>query len=135
MGNAAKLVGMVALIPVGFVGFGFPGAVVALAATALLHYAATAVGAQRHKIACLGQDLRLSCLVVLTIAGGLAAAHWIAPLVRALGLRPAKLGTFFELVLISVAASLAWGYAFLLHRRRWLRREQSDMTTKEAHRA
>lgn len=131
IGTAAKLVGMVALIPVGFIEFGFPGAVVALATTTLLHYTASAVGARRHKIACLGQDLQLSCLVVLTTAGGLAVGHWLAPGVRALGLRPAKLGTFIELVLISVTASLPWGYAFLLHRRRWSRGEASDMPAKE----
>ena len=131
VGNAAKLVGMVALIPLGFVGFGFPGAVVGFAAAELLHYATTAVGAQRRKVACLRQDLRFSWLVVVTTAGGLAVAHWLAPLVRGLGLRPAKLGTFLELLIVALTASVAWGYAFRLHRRRWTRSERPTVVAEE----
>jgi O-antigen/teichoic acid export membrane protein len=116
-GNAAKLLGMVLLIPIGFASFGFPGAVVALASTELLHYLMTAVGVERRRVACLGQDVGLTALVLLTSALGLAVARFLAPAVRALGLRPAKLGTLLELVLITTTASAAWGYAYLLHRR------------------
>ncbi len=117
-GNGAKLVGMALLIPIGFAGFGFPGAVAALAASEVFHYAATAVGVRLRRIGCLGQDLRLTGLLVASCVAGLAVARWIAPALRALELRPAKLGTFLELVLISVSASAAWGLAFLRHRRR-----------------
>jgi O-antigen/teichoic acid export membrane protein len=117
-GNAAKLIGMVLLIPVGYAGFGFPGAVSALAGTELLHYGATAFGARRRRVACLGQDLRLTGLLLATTAVGLAVAHFGAPVLRSLGVRPAKLGTFLELLLISVSAGAAWGYAFLRHRGR-----------------
>jgi O-antigen/teichoic acid export membrane protein len=120
-GNAAKLVGMVLLIPLGYSTFGFPGAVAALASTELLHYTATAVGAHRRKVACVSQDLWFTGLVLLTTAAGLAVARWIAPAVRSIGFRPAKIGTFLEFVLITTTASLAWGYAYWLHRRHWSR--------------
>ena len=120
-GNAAKLVGMVLLIPLGYSSFGFPGAVVALAGTELLHYAATTVGAYRRRVACLSQDARFSGLVLLTIALGLAVAHFVPPAIHALGLRPAKLGTLLELVAITTCASAIWGYAYWLHRQHWSR--------------
>jgi O-antigen/teichoic acid export membrane protein len=116
-GNAAKLVGMVLLIPAGFASFGFPGAVVALASAELLHYLVTAVGAERRQVACLGQDVGFTLLVLLTSALGLGVARFVSPAVRALGLRPAKLGTLLELVVISTAAGAAWGYAYVRHRR------------------
>ena len=120
-GNASKLVGMVLLIPLGYSGFGFPGAVVALACTELLHYAGTTLGAYRSKVACLGQDARFSGLVLLTAGAGLAVAHFVAPAIRAIGFRPAKLGTLAELLIITLAAGSAWGYAYLMHRRHYRR--------------
>ena len=130
VGNAVKLVGMVLLIPIGYSRFGFPGAVVALASTELLHYGATTLGAYRRKVACLGQDMRLSGLLLLTIGAGLAVGHFIAPAIRAIGLRPAKLGTLLELLIISLGASVAWGYAYWLHRRRWSRSGENAMAPK-----
>ena len=135
IGNAAKLVGMAALIPVGFIGFGFPGAVVALATADLVHYSASAIGARWRKVGCLSQDLRFSSLLVMTVAGGLAVAHWLAPAVRTLELRPVQLGTFLELLIIAVAASAPWGYAFLLHRRRWRHTASSPIVAEEAQHA
>lgn len=116
-GNAAKLVGMVALIPIGYSSFGFPGAVAALASTELLHYLTTSTGAWRHKVACLGQDLRFSGLVFLTTAVGLATAHWLTPPLRALDLGHARVNAFLECLVITVSASLAWGGVFWWHRR------------------
>jgi len=134
-GNAAKLGGMVLLIPLGYSGFGFPGAVVALATSELLHYTATAVGAYRSKVACLGQDLKFSGMVLVTAGAGLGVAHWIAPGIRAMGLRPAKLGTLVEFLSITLTASAAWGYAFWLHRRRWSRTGEPATTPEVPFRA
>jgi O-antigen/teichoic acid export membrane protein len=119
IGNAAKLVGMVVLIPVGYHGFGFPGAVVALASSELFHYGTSAFGAHRRKISCLGQDAGFTAVVLASSALGLAAARWLAPAVHALALRPAKLGMVIELCVTSLAASLVWAYAYWMHRHRW----------------
>jgi O-antigen/teichoic acid export membrane protein len=124
VGNAAKLVGMVALIPVGYHFFGFPGAVVALASSELLHYGASAIGVRRRRISCLGQDAGFTAVVLATTVLGLAVARWVAPAVHGLGLRPAKLAAVLELGIISVVASAAWAYAYWMHRHHWSRVEE-----------
>ena len=117
-GNAAKLVGMLALIPIGYIRFGFPGAVVGFAGSELLRYTTSVVGAHRHKVACLGQDLKLSALVIATSGVGLLAARWFGPPLRALAQHPARAGTFLEGLAIALCVSIVWGCVFLFDRSR-----------------
>lgn len=112
IGNVAKLIGMVTLIPLGYSHWGFPGAVVALASTELLHYATSVTGAHRHKVSCFGQDMTLSALVVVTSGAGLLAARWIGPLLQSLALRPAKLGVFLEGVAIAICVGVGWACVY-----------------------
>ena len=111
-GNAAKLVGMVALIPIGYSAYAFPGAVAGLASTEVLHYLTTLVGARRHKVACLGQDMILSALVLLTSSVGLLVARWLGPLVQSAAFHPARLGALLEGLAIAICVGAGWACAF-----------------------
>jgi O-antigen/teichoic acid export membrane protein len=79
-GNAAKVAGIVALIPAGFALAGFPGAVVGYVCAELLRYAAVATGAQRAGFGRLAGDLGFTAWVAAVGACGAAAssAHVLA---------------------------------------------------------
>ncbi len=112
IGNAVKLAGMVVLIPVGYARWGFPGAVVGLASTELLRYVASVVGARRRGVACLGQDLALSGLVLVTSLVGMLAARWIATSLHSVVFRPAKLGVLIEGLVITVCVGAGWACVY-----------------------
>jgi len=112
MGNAAKLAGMVVFIPLVYARLGFPGAVLGLASTELVRYVTSMVGARRCGVACLGQDLALTVLVVLTSTVGLLVARWIGPFLHALAIRPAKIGVLLEGLAITVCVGAGWACAY-----------------------
>jgi O-antigen/teichoic acid export membrane protein len=116
-GNAAKLVGMLILIPLGYARYGFPGAVAGFAASEVLRYTTSVVGSRRHKVACLGQDLRLTLLTIATSAVGLLTARIIAPLLDPIPFRPAKLGVFLEGLCVALTVSIGWAWIYLRNRR------------------
>jgi O-antigen/teichoic acid export membrane protein len=116
-GNAAKLIGMLFLIPLGFSSYSFPGAVAGFAASELLRYTTSVIGSRRYKVACLGQDLRLTTLTIVTSATGLLTAHLVAHPLRSIHLRPAKLGIFLEGLCIALAVSVGWAWMYLRSRR------------------
>jgi O-antigen/teichoic acid export membrane protein len=111
-GNAAKLVGMLVLIPLGFSRYGFAGAVAGFAASELFRYTTSVVGSRRHKVACLRQDLYLTSLVMVTSAIGLLAAHVVLPRLSSTAL-PAKVGVFLAGLCIAVAVSVGWAWVYL----------------------
>jgi O-antigen/teichoic acid export membrane protein len=115
-GNAAKLIGMVVLIPIGFIHFGFPGAVLAFAGSEILRYATSVVGARRFRVACFGQDMALTALVAGTSTLGLLAAHGLKRWLGPIAFHPAKLGNFLQGLGIAVCVSFAWAVAFLVQR-------------------
>jgi len=116
-GNAAKLIGMLFLIPLGFSSYSFPGAVAGFAASELLRYTTSVIGSRRYKVACLGQDLRLTTLTIVTSAAGLLTAHLVAHPIHSIHLRPAKLGIFLEGLCIALAVSVGWAWMYLRSRR------------------
>jgi O-antigen/teichoic acid export membrane protein len=116
-GNAAKLIGMLFLIPLGFSSYSFPGAVAGFAASELFRYTTSVIGSRRYKVACLGQDLRLTTLTIVTSAAGLLTAHLVAQPLRSIHLRPAKLGIFLEGLCIALAVSVGWAWMYLRSRR------------------
>ncbi|MFM9995280.1 MAG: oligosaccharide flippase family protein [Phycisphaerales bacterium] len=83
--NAAKLAGMIVLIPVGYRLGGFPGAVGAFAATEGVRYAASTLLARRLGLRAWAQDLGHSLVVVAASGAGYGLA-WAA---AAYGLGPA----------------------------------------------
>ena len=91
---------------------------VGFAGSELLRYATSVMGARRHKVAGLAQDLGLSALVLSTSGLGLLAARWLAPPLRAIAWRPAKLGTFLEGLGIAMCVSVGWGVAYFRYRQR-----------------
>jgi O-antigen/teichoic acid export membrane protein len=115
-GNAAKLVGMLILIPLGFSRYSFPGAVAGFAASELFRYATSVVGSRRYKVACLGQDLGLTLVTVSTSAVGLLTGRMVAPLLNSIQFRPAKLGVFLEGLCIALAVSAGWAWLYLRDR-------------------
>jgi O-antigen/teichoic acid export membrane protein len=87
--SAAKLVGMVALLPLGFHLAGFPGALAALVLSEALKYLAAVVGLARRGMRGLAMDTLLSASIAVVAAAALltghaAAARW-----------PGKLPGFF----------------------------------------
>jgi O-antigen/teichoic acid export membrane protein len=126
VGNAAKLVGMLLLIPLGYARFGFPGAVVGFAGSECLRYAFSVLGARAHKVSCFGQDLELSAFVTVTSGVGLVSARWIASFLNSHYLRPAKIGSAVEVLVIALCVSVGWLLAYL--RGRSLQEKQIEMS-------
>jgi len=117
--SAAKLLGMLALIPLGYALGGFTGAVAGLAASEVLKYAVSAFAVARAGLKGWPQELRLTGWVLAT--GGLGwlsasfAAHegW------------SRLGTA---AIVFVVVTLAWaplGFSFLSRYRSGLRVESA----------
>lgn len=103
-GNAAKLVGMVALIPLGYAMYGFGGAVGGLVVSEALKYATSVVGVRRFGLNALGRDL----LVLVGAAASGAAALWLDRELVAAGV-PAVARLF----IVSAAVTVAWTPALL----------------------
>ena len=68
--NFGKLVGMVALIPLGYAVAGFPGALVAYAASGLFRYVVFTTGVYRHGLRTLSQDLGMGAVVAVAALAG-----------------------------------------------------------------
>ncbi|HET6582597.1 MAG TPA: oligosaccharide flippase family protein [Nannocystaceae bacterium] len=96
-GSGAKLVGMIAFIPVGFHVAGFPGALVGYAAAELLRYAVSVGAATRAGLRSWPQDIAMSSVVAVSaLAGWLGAkAAADAPIV-------------IEALVVFVVVSLVW---------------------------
>jgi O-antigen/teichoic acid export membrane protein len=97
--NALKLGGILALVPLGFWLYGFPGAIGGFAVSETLRYAVCAVGAQRQGLPGAGGDLVASGLVAVALGCGLWASFAIG---EAGGERLARLAGAVG------AATLAW---------------------------
>jgi len=76
MNSAAKLVGMLALIPLGYAAGGFPGAVAGLAASELLKYAASSFAIARAGLKGWPQEWRLTFWVLATSGLGWLASSF-----------------------------------------------------------
>jgi O-antigen/teichoic acid export membrane protein len=116
MGSAAKLLGMLVLIPLGYMGFGFPGAVVAFASSELLHYTVSILGSLRHKMGNLGRDLALSAWVMLTAGGGLLVARWFNPHFGVTVWHNVRLGLFLKGLAVALFVSIGWGCIYVFNR-------------------
>jgi O-antigen/teichoic acid export membrane protein len=98
-GNATKLVGILAFVPLGYWLYGFPGAIGGFVASEVPRYAVCAAGAHRQGLPCIGGDLLASALVAVAAACGLYASFAIGQTGG---------GTLERLVGGVLAASLAW---------------------------
>jgi O-antigen/teichoic acid export membrane protein len=99
IGHAAKLVGMVALMPLGFYVAGFPGALLGFVASELLRYGASATAAYQLKLPALRQDLGFTGVV----AGSSAASWFVARLLEGAGMH-----TIVQALAVFVVATLCW---------------------------
>jgi O-antigen/teichoic acid export membrane protein len=115
LGSAAKLFGMVVLIPLGMAWFGFPGAIGAFAASELLTYAVMVTAAARLKLKDSRIDVQLSLFVALTAAAGFATGKLTEPWMGSL---PPRVAAFCEGALMFVVVSAGWGYWFFTRRAR-----------------
>ena len=77
-GNACKLVGILAFVPLGYWLHGFPGAISGFVASETLRYAACAMGAHRRGLPCAGGDLLATALVAAAAGCGFYASIAIA---------------------------------------------------------
>jgi O-antigen/teichoic acid export membrane protein len=97
--SAAKLVGMLALIPLGYAFYGFPGAVAGLAASEVFKYAVSAFAVARAGLSGWPQELRLTGWVLLTAGLGWALSSIAAG---------SGWGRFPAAGLVFVVVTLAW---------------------------
>ncbi len=98
-GNAAKVLGMVAFIPLGFHFGGFPGALAGLAGSDLAKYLTVAIGAAVARLGGFAGDVLLTALVAGTSTLGIAAGRLlVAP-------RAPEIAT---LAISFAAAALPW---------------------------
>lgn len=109
-GHAAKVFGMLTLLPLGFALGGFFGAIVGLAGSQVLLYVTTAFGAHRAGVSGFRTDLIMTAgaaaaVVAGVLAAGQATARDVAPLLC--------------IVVAGTAAMLVWlpfSYGLLLRR-------------------
>jgi O-antigen/teichoic acid export membrane protein len=115
-GSAAKLVGMVILIPAGMALHGFPGAVAGFAASEIFRYAVSLVGASRSRLRGYRQDLVASVLIAATTLAGLLTRATVR---RFTPVDPTtRWGAFFEGTAILLVVSAAWSAIFLTYQKR-----------------
>ena len=98
-GNAARVAGMAVFIPIGFAWLGFPGAILGLSASVVLHYALVVFAAHRHGLPTLGLDLLPTILVAASGLGG----YGLEVLMRDAGAAP-----ILRLFATSALVTMAW---------------------------
>lgn len=115
LASVGKLLGMIALIPLGLALWGFPGAVVGFASAEFIPYGVLVTTATRLKLKECRSDLTLSLFVTVTaLVGyftGRLAESWGS------GFAP-KLASFLAGVLVFLVESASWGYLFHAQRLR-----------------
>lgn len=74
-GNVLKLMGMLTMVPLAFMQFGFGGAIAAYAASELWRYLFSTVLAHRRGLNPVPQDLRNTGMLVVAASSGWAATH------------------------------------------------------------
>ena len=112
LNSAAKLLGMLALIPLGFAVGGFPGAVAGLAASELLRYATSSYAVARAGIRAWPQESMLTLWVLATSGMGWMASSF------ALSQHGSRYGAA---ALVFVVVTLAWapiGFSLLREKAR-----------------
>ncbi len=114
--SSAKLVAMVALIPTGYLQFGFPGAVAGFAGAELFSYLASLVGLARAGVSGLLVNASLSALVLATTVAGDFLRWPVRQLVQRVGL-PYRATAFVEGMLLVLAISSVWAAAYFGYRR------------------
>jgi O-antigen/teichoic acid export membrane protein len=115
-GSAAKLVGMVVLIPAGMAIHGFPGAIAGFAASEIFRYGISVLGASRSRLRGYRQDLVASALIAATTLVGLLTR---ASVRRFTSVDPTtRWGALLEGTSILVVVSAAWSIVFLAYKRR-----------------
>jgi O-antigen/teichoic acid export membrane protein len=107
--NAAKVAGMVVLLPVGFHLGGFPGALVGLAVSDVFKYVVSAIAAVRVGIPAWRQDLVLSAGIALIAAAGLAVLKVV---------HSRELHAFLAGTIAFVVVSAGWGLVYWVRKRR-----------------
>jgi len=117
--NMAKVIGMAVLIPVGFMTWGFTGAIVGFAAADVFKYVVSATATTRHRIGTWAQDFALTAGVLLAAVPGLG----VHELARSQGLHPLPEG-----LLILLVVSVFWGLIFLVYRKRKKERKEGQPT-------
>jgi O-antigen/teichoic acid export membrane protein len=124
-GSAAKLLGMVILIPVGLALYGFPGAVGGFAVSELFRYVVSLVGAHGSRLRGYRLDFWSTVVIALTSLLGLSTRDVVR---RAQFFEHRiRLNAFVEGVAIFLVVSAAWtAWALVLSHFRNRRHERSD---------
>jgi O-antigen/teichoic acid export membrane protein len=110
-GSAAKLVGMLILIPLGMALHGFPGAIAGFAASELFRYVISLVGASRSRLRGYRQDIAASAVILVTTVLGLLTRTFAR---RVFPIDPTtRAGAFAEGTAILLVVSAAWALVFV----------------------
>jgi O-antigen/teichoic acid export membrane protein len=108
-GNAAKLAGMLLLLPLGFHLGGFPGALLGLVLCDVVKYATSAVGAARCGLSGVGFDTLLSLATAGVAVGSFAMGGLAAT---------GRFPHLYGFLVSGTMAALAWGAVGLWYHRR-----------------
>jgi len=116
--SASKLVGMMIFIPLGFMRWGFPGAVAGYAASEAFRYVVSMIGVLRNNLRSHRQDLALTVCVIATSGAGLLTALEANHLLAGLAANAPRWAALIEGTAIFVVVAALWGGIFLVHRER-----------------
>jgi O-antigen/teichoic acid export membrane protein len=120
-GSAAKLAGMVVLIPLGMHFYGFAGAVFGFAASEVFRYCVSLMGAASSQLRGYRQDLMLTGVIVVSVGFGFATRELAAHAgVQEIGIDHVKLAAFIEGLAILLVVSVVWGAVLYADRKRAL---------------
>jgi hypothetical protein len=111
-GSAAKLVGMLVLIPLGFRTAGFPGALYGYAASEFLRYGVCVAGGIKSRFQALTQDLWLTGFVGGTAALGLFTAASARSALESFSRDHYRGSAILEGLAVTIVVSAAWGGMF-----------------------
>jgi len=125
VGSAAKLVGMLVALPLGFWLGGFRGAVVGFAGSELCRYLASVAGTLTINLRGYGYDMLLSALVVGTSALGAVVGRGMRAALAPTALGHGRPGAFIEGAAIFIAVAAAWACLYFIRRSRAGRRPQA----------
>ena len=113
-GSAAKLCGMLLLIPTGMALYGFAGAVAGFAASELFRYVVSLLGAARSNLRGYRQDAAATLFIAVTALAGVLTREAL----RRTGVvtLQGRLAALAEGIAIFLVVSAAWALAFVAHK-------------------
>jgi O-antigen/teichoic acid export membrane protein len=116
--SAAKLAGMMLLIPLGMSLYGFRGAVLGFAASEIFRYAISGLGTLTSGLRVYKQDLFLTLAVAVTTLLGIFTAEIARRLVGGPVDHATRIGALIQGGIVFIAITIGWAVIYKVHQRR-----------------